>query len=91
MMNTAGNGKGKDKLRGASDSELEQGPAHRGSEKTEKQQLEELIRRLEEADIPPGPRTAILDLWGSRNRWPAWERPRLDAEVERLIATYRRK
>jgi hypothetical protein len=37
------------------------------------------------------PRAAILDLWGSRNRWPVWEHPRLDAEVERLIATYRRK
>lgn len=57
----------------------------------EKEKLAELIRRLEEADIPPGPRAAILDLWGSRTRWPAWERPRLDADVERLISTYRRK
>lgn len=63
----------------------------RGADKSEKQQFEALIRRLEEADIPPGPMAAILDLWGSRNRWPAWERLRLDAEVERLIATYRRK
>lgn len=58
---------------------------------TEKEQFERLTRRLEDADISPGPRTAILDLWGSRNRWPVWERPRLDAEVERLISAYRRK
>lgn len=89
-MKTANtNGRRMQGVRGAVGSAL--GPARRGSRTDEKAQFEGLTRRLEEADIPPGPRAAILDLWGGRNRWPAWEHPRLDAEVERLIATYRRK